>query len=134
MATIRKRVTSGAVSSDGTYLPDEQALNEIQTATLPGGADADILSYTVPPGKTLYLAYGQASGQNLGRFDLTVDGILKDRRRTFWGGDFSVEFNFVHPGRFGFPVAPGSIVKIRARHDNPVSGIFEAKLSGVLKG
>jgi hypothetical protein len=135
LATLRKRIASGGGgSSDGTFLPDESALNYFSSVSLPGGADQDMLVYTVPAGKTLYLGYAQAGGQNIARYDLLIDGVLQDRRRTYYAGDFSVEFSFFMPNRFGLPVTQGKQVKIRARHDNPLAGNFEGKITGVLKG
>jgi hypothetical protein len=131
VVTLRRRnISSG---SDGTYQDGEDPLDEFQDVSVPPGGFTNVLVYTVPSGRTLYLSAAYASGENLGRYELLINGVVKDRRRTWWGGSFNVSFDLSISGRLGLPVLAGQQVVIRARHENLQSGIFDGKLLGMLK-
>ena len=96
------------------------------------GTDTTVVSYVVPTGKTFYLRHGSASGENLARFWLEINGVKQDTRRSHFGG-YNVDFFFEASGtERGVPATATQVVRIRVRHEHNTPGDFDGKLYGVL--
>lgn len=101
-----------------------------QIAAVAAGAQTSILTYTVPPGETLVLIRVDMSGQNIGTYDVMVNGVSIARKRTYFSGPFSESVDF---GSHGSPLyAAGSVVTVSVLHNRPSTADFEARLQGAL--
>jgi hypothetical protein len=103
-----------------------------EITSVPLSTMTDILTYTVPAGFTLKLAKIEVSGSNIATYEVTVDGTLEARKRTWFSGPISETFNFETAAAGGFPVLAGSVIKVRVIHGRPMLGDFEARLIGEL--
>lgn len=95
-------------------------------SSLAAGALTNILSYTVPAGKTLVLDKAEVSGCNVAEYSVEVNAVIKGVRRTYWG-NFNADFSFNK-----LQVAEGLVVRIKVIHSRPVVGDFNATLLGAL--
>lgn len=96
--------------------------------------DTTIVSLVVPSGKTFYLRHASASGENVARFWLEVDGATVDTQRSAFG-NYNVKFTFeASEGERGLAVLASKVVRIRVRHKHPegIPGDFDGKLYGIL--
>jgi hypothetical protein len=104
-----------------------------EVASLSGsGTSADISSYTVPVGKALYLIKAEAGGENLGKFDVKVNGSIISSKRTYFGAELFCEFNFPFGEMYGRKLVAGDQLKISVKNDRPTSSNYEARFYGVL--
>jgi len=99
--------------------------NEI--SSIASGSLADIISYTVPAGKTLSLISVGVSGDNIAEYTVVIDGIIFDKKKTWWGSSNEV-FNIG-----GFDIAEGLIVKVIVNNFRPSVSNFNARIFGILK-
>lgn len=118
--------------SGGT--PDYRSVyNEI--SSVPSGSPSTIATYTVPALKTAMLQRVSASGENLGRFDVTVNGSNVDTRRTYFGGDFNVDFDFTTPlTSVGFSLNSGDVVTVVVIPQGVDLAVFDARIQVVELG
>lgn len=56
--------------------------------------ETKIIEYIVPPSKTFNLDKVTASGENIGKYTVLIDGSIKKVLRTNYGGSLNVIFNF----------------------------------------
>lgn len=94
-------------------------------AAVASAATTDIVSYTVPVGKTFYLSYVEFSGENIADFEVLSGVTVIAKKRTYFGGQLSGEFLFERT-RF----AATTIVKLRVTHARPTTGDFEGRING----
>lgn len=92
----------------------------------------DILTYTVPVGKVLQLIRVRSGGDNIGTFDVTIDGDVVDRQRTWFNGTLEVTFDFSAQDKRGVRLAEGTTIKARVIHARPYVGSFDSSIVGVL--
>lgn len=95
-------------------------------SSLAGGALTNILSYTVPAGKTLQLHKVEVSGANTAKYQVEINSVVKGVRRTYWG-KFNADFEFNN-----FQVGEGLVVRVRVIHSRPMVADFDATLIGAL--
>jgi hypothetical protein len=139
--------STGTIINPGT----DESLQEIVallTAPLPGvngaphhsfgevvavasGIPTDVVTYTVPAGKTLYLRHVAFSGSNVSTFWIDIDGSVQARKRTYfteYNGDFFFEGDSGH----GLKVNAGQTITVVAEHSRPSLGDFDASMDGRL--
>lgn len=92
------------------------------------GSTTQISSYTVPSGKTSLIQRIEMSGQNIARFQVSVNGVVRGTLRTYFGGSVNTTFDFVTGQNNGFSVSAGDIVSVSVLHNRPVLGNFEARM------
>jgi hypothetical protein len=114
------------VTNDGGTTDVINQYNEVTAVA--SSTDTEVVSYTAPMGVTATLRHAEASGSNVGRFWVTLNGTPIAQRRTYFGGDLNADFKFeVDPG-LGLVLATGDVVKVYVRHLRPTLGDFEARL------
>ena len=98
--------------------------NEI--LSLAGLANADIITYTVPVGKTLKLQRIDFSGDNRAIFKATINGTTEAKKRTWFTSfnDYMVFNNLV--------LNAGDIVKLIVENRTNTSADFDGNLQGIL--
>lgn len=87
-----------------------------------------ILSYTVPFGITDYLSKIEASGDNIATFEVSINGVLNARQRTYFGADLNTHFSYSVDTLLGYTLNSGDIVTVNVIHDRPDLGNFEARI------
>lgn len=97
------------------------------------GAEISVVTYTIPPNKSAMLFRAEASGENIARYQVTVNDVVVATRRTHHGSGLSTNFEFTAPSKFGIPLQAGDVVKLNVLHGRPDSGDFEGRLQAVLK-
>ncbi len=100
--------------------------NEI--ASVPSGANTQILSYTVPPASTAILQRIVTSGENVARYDVYLNGISVDTQRTYYGGDFNALFEFITGNSQGIVLVAGDVILVKVLHNRPFVGNFNARI------
>lgn len=97
------------------------------TATaVASGANAQVVSFTVPSGKKLHLRFVEASGTNRADFEVRVDAGVIAKKRTYFTG-YNVTFFFSD-----FVVNEGETVYAFAKNRSTLVGDFEANIQGQL--
>jgi hypothetical protein len=106
-----------------------EKINEFSEVTaVASGAETTILTYAVPPSKVLVMDKIEVSGTNISTFKVKIDGNDKARMHTWFNGNLGHVFDFN-----GLQLNAGSIILIRALHNRPTTGDFEARLLARLK-
>jgi hypothetical protein len=91
-----------------------------------------ILSYTVPAGEIFDLTRVYYSGDNIGQFDITLNGNLIGRSRTYFGGALNGTEEFGDYDESGLRCVAGDIIAITVNHSRPYTGNFDARIEGVV--
>lgn len=102
------------------------AYNEV--LSVPSFTNVNVVSYTVPVGKTATLQRAFVSGENIARYDVFVNSVTIGTKRTYFGGPLNNDFEFSGPGGGGVALATGDVVTIKAIHHRPVPGSFEGTI------
>jgi hypothetical protein len=99
--------------------------NEISAVA--SGATVDIVSYTVPAGKSFFLESVEFDGQNVAEFSVEVDGEPIGKRRTHFAGGLSGQ------SFFGlFEIGEAKTVKLKVENHRPSVANFSGRINGVL--
>ena len=93
-----------------------------QLANVVTGMTEDLCSYT--PTVTVYLQKIEFSGTNIASFELYIDGVLQDKKLTFFNGNLENIFNF----NAGLNVAAGKNITVKVYHNRPDPGDFTARI------
>ena len=95
-------------------------------SSVANGSLTDLLSYTVPTGKTLALNRIEVSGENIAKFSVEINTNVKGIRRTYWG-NFNSSFEFG-----GLSLTSGNLVKVKVIHTRASVADFDSTLIGAL--
>lgn len=72
----------------------------------------------------VYLQKIELSGTNIATFELFIDGILTDRKLTFFNGNLENLFNFDQ----GLNISAGQVIVVKVYHNRPDPGNFTARM------
>jgi hypothetical protein len=100
--------------------------NEISAVA--SGVQTQIVSYTVPGGKTAYLERIDSSGENVARYDVFINAAPFDTQRTYFGGDFNALFEYTTGMPIGYLLSAGDVVSLKVLHARPFVGKFEGRI------
>lgn len=113
----------------GSGGPPELMKNTYDEAlAVASGSETDVVTYTVPVGKTASLQRVEFSGENIAQYRVYLNGSVIASRRTKQGGDLSGEFVFEGAGEEGLPLAAGDVVRLTTLHGRPANGNFEGRI------
>lgn len=102
-------------------------------SAVPASLLTDVLTYTVPVGKILQLIRIRSGGDNIAKFEVTIDGDVVDRQRTWFNGSgLEVTHDFSAQDKRGVMLVEGTTVKARVIHARPSVGDFDSRIVGVL--
>lgn len=104
-----------------------------QIASVPQGAETLIDSLTVPAGFSLNLIRIDVSGENIGTYNVYLNGVIFARKRTWFSGTFSETFNFAENNN-GYKLVAGDKIEIKILHLRPTTATFESRIQGVQQG
>jgi hypothetical protein len=109
--------------------PDNIVKNTFGTASaVVGGVTTNIVTYTVPIGKTAILQRSVASGENIGTFTLSVNSNVESVLRTYYAGPFNVTFEFITGQENGLLLNSGDVVTVTILHNRPFTGNFDGRI------
>lgn len=100
--------------------------NEI--VAVPSGSTTQLVTYTVPAGKSAVLQKAVVSGDNIGKYDLLINNIRQDTIRTMFGADLSITFDFTSGNENGLVLVAGDIVKVQVFNPRPYSADYNARI------
>lgn len=106
----------------------ETSINQYSSGTGTAGVLTDILTYTVPTGKTFYIEGYIATGEAEARFEVTVDSVVKTAYR-ITRADLTAEVNF---GKAPIVALADSVVKVRVENHYNTNLTFETNIYGYL--
>jgi len=122
-------VSIGSVEIKGSPSGDLLNVNIYNEITnVASGVKTTIVSYTVPFGKTGILERITTSGDNVGRYDVYLNGSSVDTQRTYFGGNFNALFEFITGTGDGFVLSAGDIITVTILHTRPFVGMFESRI------
>lgn len=98
-----------------------------QVSAVVNGAETQVITYTVPVGKTAELYRCQVSGEQIALYQLYKDNQLIGVKRTHFATDLNETFNF-NSNTGGLKLQAGEIIKITVTHFRPDAASFEADL------
>jgi len=97
-----------------------------EVSSVPALTLTTIASYTVPALSTFYFSYANGSGDNYGLYYVYVDGIIEDKKRSYYT-EYNVDFMFNQ-----MQVDAGKKIEIKVYHKGTALSDHNAKISGVL--
>lgn len=103
--------------------------NEVTSVV--AGILTTIQTYTVPVAKTAYLQKINISGTNISTYEVTVNAILQEKKRTWFSGGLNEEFDFSDYSKNGLPLVAGDVVVVRTIHGRPNVGNFNSRIQVV---
>ena len=113
--------------SDPVLINEIQNLNEFnEINSVAISATVDVISYTVPVGKTLNLSVIEVSGCSLGEFNIFISTINKARKRTTHGN-----YNLIFPFN-GLALSCGTLIKIQVTNSSKSIAKYESRILGNL--
>ncbi len=69
------------------------------------------------------------SGTNIAEYELVIDGLTQDKKRTYFGSSLNGKFDFDN----GLEVLVGQLIEIYVVHSRPTTGDFNARIQ-ILEG
>lgn len=114
-----------AVRVEGTVTGDITPIYSA-TASLAGNTTGTILTYVVPPLKTLALEIVSCSGENVSKYTLKIDGATIAVKRSWWT-NFNVDFQMAR-----VKAIAGQTITIDVSNDSNTVADYDATLLGEL--
>lgn len=109
----------------GSSLGSKNWLNEYQESlAVVNGITTSILTHTFSSTNASMIYSVSASGENISVYELFIDSVLIEKKRTYFGTSMDVEFNF----NFGFAVGLGSVLELKVFHTRTNNGDYNATL------
>lgn len=100
--------------------------NEI--SALATATEVNIVTHTAVIGKKTFLQKISASGDNIAKYRVKINGTTIDFRRTNFGSDLNAEFIFDGELNPGLEVISGSIISVTVIHNRNTVADFNAKI------
>lgn len=87
-----------------------------------------INTFIAPIGKTSFLQRVSAGGSNIAAYEVQINGLTVEKRRTYFGAALTTDFEFVGSAESGLELAVGDVVTVKVIHERPNTGDFETKI------
>lgn len=88
------------------------------------GVTTTVLTHTFSPTINTSIKSVSVSGDNVATYELFIDSVLIEKQRTYFGGSLNAMLDFYQ----GQSVGLGSVLEIKAHHQRPMVGSFNATL------
>lgn len=95
------------------------------------GIQTTVAAYTVPVLKHGYLSRIDYSGTNIATYDVQINGMVQDKKRTNYAVSLNDFTNFESNGNTGIPLFAGDIIIVTVLHDRPTVGDFNARILSI---
>lgn len=109
--SINVRTTQGVVTS---------SYNEVVNVV--SGITTQVIQITSPANSRLQKVF--FSGSNIAVYELTINNIVVDKQRTYFGNSLNGVFDFQE----GLNLTTGSIIRLYVYHTRPDNGDFNARI------
>ncbi len=97
------------------------SISSVASSTL-----TDVVTYTVPAGKTFFLLHIEVSGDNIAEYTVDIGGSTEAFKRTYFT-HFNEDFEFK-----GVEVSESTTIRVKVEHNRTPLGSFEARIVGNL--
>lgn len=87
-----------------------------------------INTFIAPIGKTSFLQRVSAGGSNIAAYEVQINGLTVEKRRTFFGAALTTDFEFIGSAESGLELTVGDVVTVKVIHERPNAGDFETKI------
>ena len=98
-----------------------------EQTSVASSSSVNIVSYTVPAGKTANLLLAEFSGNNIATYEVLLNSVVIARKRTWFNGPMHGEFLFLI-GNDGTDLSAGDNLIIKVYNFRPTVGTFEGRL------
>ncbi len=92
------------------------------------GVTVTIVSYQVPVGMTAILQRISSSGQNIAQYDVYLNNVKFDTKRTYFGSAINVDFDYTSGSSDGLVLQAGDTLAVQVYNYRPSSANFEARI------
>lgn len=92
------------------------------------GVTTSIVTYTVPMGQTSSLIRVLGAGENIGRYDILINGIIIATQRTYFGSALDVNFELGSANGLGVLLVANDIVTLQVFQNRPDSANYEGTI------
>jgi len=99
-----------------------------EVSSVPSNTITTVATYTVPVAKIAILETVDVSGSNIGTYTVEVNGVVKDKKRTWFNGPMSERFDFRTTSGGSVQLVAGDVVRAVITHKRPTVGDFSAKI------
>jgi hypothetical protein len=120
--SINVNIVSGSPGSSEF----KHVYNEITSVA--SATPTTVNTYIVPLGKDAFLQQVAVSGTNIATYEVFVNGVIQDKKRTYFGTSLDGVFHFSNSASDGYPLTAGDIVLVRVTHNRPSVGDFNCRL------
>lgn len=93
--------------------------------------ETTIVSFMTIGGRRTFLQQVVASGDNIAKYKVKVNGTTIDFKRTMFGSDLNAEFKFDGEMNPGLEMTVGDTITVTVTHPRPSVGNFNAKIQYV---
>jgi hypothetical protein len=121
--------TDGSINVQPTVNTNASGLkvyNEV--SAIVSGVETTVATHTALAGRRTFLQKVSASGDNIAKYKVKVNGITVDFRRTNFGSDLNADFFFDGELNPGLEVGIGAIITVTVLHTRGGVSDFNAKI------
>lgn len=123
--SINVNIVSGSVATTAI-------INSYNEVTSVGAASPTVVNtYIVPLGKDAFLQQIAFSGTNIATYEVLVNNIVIDKKRTYFGTSLDSNFHFSNSSADGYVLASGDVVTVRVTHNRPDLGDFNCRVQAL---
>lgn len=99
-----------------------------EISAIASGVETTIVSLTAAAGRRTFIQKAFASGDNIAKYRVKLNGVTIDFKRTNFGSDLNADFFFDGELNPGLEVGVGNTVTITVRHDRGGVADFNGKI------
>lgn len=99
-----------------------------QISSVAINSTSTIQTYIVPVSTTAYIQRIDVSGSNIATYEFYVNSIIQGRKRTYFGGNLDISFEFFGSNSDGYSLNTGDIVTVTVINFRPSIGDFESRI------
>lgn len=117
-----KRALDVNIVSDPSIV-SESIYNEVTSVA--NSITTTVLTYTVPVATSAKITNVDVSGTNIATYEVLVNAVVIDKKRTYFGGQLNEVFKFDN----SISLVAGDVVLVRVTHSRPMTGDFNTRLA-----
>lgn len=100
-----------------------------QASSVASGIETTVVTYVVPMGIVAgFLQRISVSGENVARYQVFINGVVTDTRRTYYGSDLSQYFEYATAQTDGAKLLPGDTVTVKVLHNRIYVADFQGRI------
>lgn len=99
-----------------------------EAAAVPSNIETTIVTHTAVGGKKTFLQRVDASGDNIAKYKVKVNGTTIDTKRTMFGEDLNCDFIFNGEANIGLEITAGAIVTVTVTNPRPGTADYNGRI------